>query len=489
MSPSFADASREAAGGAAAAWMRVCPGSTLRLSPPQPPPPVVVASRRVIAPPFPILEGRHRQPLPRVPGGLRGALLAGLDGDGDRQEQLEAWLLPWRAGADRSLVVTLQPGTVLVVDVSAWPEPNDPGTDNSVERRRDGTLRRAARVLDLAPGAFTTEASVGAAYDRLERVWNDRQLEDEDPLGELLVRQARKLRSVLEDLGTRPRAVLRTEHRMLKLQDARRIDMKTLRWFSAQPGRNTAERAGARQRVKAPKRYETIATLENRVLRAFASLTVRETRGWLARQKKEGTERAVVEAHQLRASRIEALLRERGVPEAAAPVVPNFPLRFDQRYREIWRAWQELRARNAATELEWMWQDRTFMELLSLRAAMKLQQAVSGRPGGGTLAHGAVLRGNSAPSQGSYLEADGVRCTFGVPIRPDGPIRIVEYSPNDSGGPLGAVATAAIGASAGAVWWNAVHPDAGPGVVGELPWTHGQAWDARLKRWAERVVS
>ena len=486
MSPSFADASREAAGGAAAAWTRVWPGSTLRLAPRQPPPPVVVASRGALVPPFPILEGRHRQPLPRVAGGLRGALLAGLEADGDHEEQLDAWLLPWRIGADRSLVVTLRPSTVLVVDVSAWPEPNDARTDGSVQRSRDRILRRAARVLDLAPGAFATEASVGGAYRRLEDIWNDLGLEEDDPLGELLVRQARKLRSVLEDLGTRPRAVLRTEHRMLRLQDARRIDAKTLRWFSAQPGRNTAERAGARQRVKAPKRYETIATLENRVLRAFAALTVRETKGWLVRQKKGETERTLVEAHQLRASRIEALLRDRGVREVAPPVEPNFPLRFDARYREIWRAWQELRARNAATELEWMWQDRTFMELLSLRAAMKLQQAVSGRSGGGTLSHAAVLRRNSAPSQGSYLEAGGVRCTFGVPTRTRNPIRPVGYGPNHTGGPLGAVATANAGA---AVWWNAVHPDAAAGVVGELPWTQGHAWDARLEKWAKRVVS
>ena len=451
----------------------------------QPPPPVVMALRGTITP---FLEGRHRQPLPRIAGGLRGALLAGVDSENDREEEVDAWLLPWRTGADRSLVVTLEPGTVLVVDVSKWPEPNATYTDDSVKRPRDRILRRAARVLDFAPGAFATEASVGGAYRRLERTWNNLRLEDDDPLGELLLRQARKLRSILEDLSARPRAVLRAEHRMLKLQEVRRIDAKTLRWLSGQPGRNTAERAGARQRVKAPKRYETIATLENRVLRAFASLTVRETKSWLARQKKGGPEKALVEAHQLRASRVEALLRERQVPQAAPPVQPNFPLRFDQRYREIWRAWQELRARNAAAELEWMWQDRTFMELLSLRAAMKLQQAVSAQPRAGTLAHASVLRRSAAPSQGSYLESEGVRCTFGAHGRSGGSIRTIEYGPNHAEGPLGAVAMASMSGSKLPVWWNAVHPDAATGVVGELPWTRGHAWEARLKKWAKGVV-
>ena len=483
VSPSFGAVSREAAGGERAEWIPIAPGSRKHLAPAQPPPPVIVADRGVLHPPYPVLEGRHRQSLPRISGHLRGALLSPSIPENSRDERLDAWLLPWRAGADRSLVVTLEPGTVLVVDVSRWPEPNDIRVDDSVQRSRDRILRRAARVLDLAPGAFATQASLGAAYRRLEEIWNDRRLEEADPLGELLVRHARKLRGVLEDLGAHPRAVLRTEHRMLKLQEARRVDAKTIRWLSAQPGRNTAERAGGRQRVKAPKRYETIATLENRVLRAFAALTVRETKRWLTAGKQPKAETDLVKAHQLRARRIEALLRERGVLEATPPVKPNFPLRFDQRYREIWRAWQELLDRNSQTELEWMWQDRTFMELLSLRAAMKLQTATA-RAGGGTLAHAPVLRGRAAPSQGVYLESAGIRSTFG--FERGEAIRTVEYLSGGHDGPLCAVASAGAGKE---VWWNAIHAAAETAVVGELPWTPGHAWDARLDRWADRVVS
>ena len=243
--------------------------------------------------------------------------------------------------------------------------------------------------------------------------------------------------------------MLRTEHRMLKLQTVRRTDAKTLRWLSAQPGRNTAERAGARQRIKAPRRYETIATLENRVLRAFAALTVREAKSWLA-DPGTGAARAIIEAHQLRARRIETILRDRLVPEARPPVRPNFPLRFDPRYREIWRAWLELRERSAATELEWMWQHRTFMELLGLRGAMKLHQAARDRPDGGTLAHAPVLRAKSQPNQGRYLGDMGIRGTFGIARTRS--VQTIEYRTGDDSGPLGAIATAGAGAE---VWWDA----------------------------------
>ena len=458
------------------------------------PAPVIVAACDVVRPPYPMVEGRHRQSLPRIPGRKRGELVLGHRGGTPEgyDEELEAWLVPWRIGTDRNLVITLLPDTVLILDVSRWPQPQDGRAQSTSHRPRDRILRRAARILDLAPGVFATAPSVASAYRELERVWNDVTQETTDPLGDLLVRQAKRLRSVMDDLLVRPRAVLRTEHRMLKLQDVRRIDAKVLRWMSTQPGRNTAERAGARQRVMAPKRYEVIATLENRVLRAFASLTVREAKGWLGKQTtQEGEEnKKIVQAHLLRAGRIATSLRDRKVPEAIPPVEPNFPLRFDPRYREIRRAWDELRAMNRATELEWMWQNRTFMELLAVRAAMKLYEAASKKRRAGTLAHGAVLRAAGAPSKGRYLDGGGIRSTIGLRLADS--IRPIEYRSGENHGSgendsaLGAVASAGPDTE---IWWDAADASAESGAVGELPWTPGHAWDTRLEKWADQIIS
>lgn len=483
---SFQEFSREGSGSAAASRVAIDPGRTTRRDlAGEKGPPVIVARYGVLPKSYPMLEGRHRQSLPRVSGRNRGRLLAGSsEGEENSNQELVAWLVPWRVGADRTIVVTVKPGTVIAIEVSEWPGPQDGRLRRDGGRSRDRVLRRAANVLDAVPGSFATEPSIGAAYERLERVWDDPRLEEGDPQGELLGRHARQLRGILEDLGARPRAVLRTEHRMLKLQTVRRTDARTLRWLSAQPGRNTAERAGARQRIKAPRRYETIATLENRVLRAFAALTVREAKNWLT-DPGTGAARAIIEAHQLRARRIETILRDRMVPEARPPVRPNFPLRFDPRYREIWRAWLELRARSAATELEWMWQHRTFMELLGLRGAMKLYQAARDRRDGGMLAHAPVLRAKSQPNQGRYLGDGGIRGTFG--IARNGSVQTIEYRTDDDNGPLGAIATAGRGAE---VWWDAQDLQTGKvGLVGELPWTDGHGWDAGLKKWAAKVTT
>lgn len=497
--PSFRAFSREAAGKERANRLEITPGRSNVLPLDKSPSPVIVAVRGVLPSPFPMLEGRNRQPLPRVPGRWHGALLAGRQQNGNSldcrneamdDDSLEAWLVPWRAALERSMVITLKPGTDLAIDVSKWPKSSEYRKNGYQGAGRRPILRRAGRVLELAPDAFSTAASTSAAYRRLEEVWNDPAHERYDPVGELLAKHARKLRGTLDDLGSRPRAVLRTEYRMLKLQDVRRIDAKTLRWFSAQPGRNTAERAGARQRVKAPKRYESIATLENRVLRAFASLTVREAKAWLAGQKKRGTKVKAIEAHELRAMRIETALRARRVPEAIPPVEPNFPLRFDQRYREVWRAWQELRARSMATELEWMWQQRTFMELLALRASMKLHEARAKRAAAGSLAHMPVLRAVGGPTQGCYLHEAGIRCTLGV-VDSDS-IRTAVYTSGEDDRRLGAVAAAGPGTE---VWWDALNasdtqdPSDRGVAVGELPWSKEHAWDASLSDWAARILS
>ena len=485
MYESFREFSREAAGGPKAETRAIVPGRNPLNPHGTNGPPVIVAPAGEIPHPYPMLEGRHRQSLPPVPGRMRGRVLAGATESGAISgQELDAWLIPWRVGSDRTMVVNVKPGTDLAMDVARWPGPHDERIRGERGRPRDRILRRAAKVLEAAPGVFATQPSIGVAYECLESIWNDPSLEDGDPQGELLAGHARHLRAILDDLGARPRAVLRTEHRLLKFQTVRRTDAKTLRWLSAQPGRNTSERAGARQRIKAPKRYETIATLENRVLRAFAALTVRETKNWLA-DAGAGAARAMVEAHQLRARRVESVLRERNVPEATPPVRPNFPLRFDPRYREVWRAWLELRARSTATELEWMWQHRTFMDLLGLRAAMKLHQAARDVRGSGSLAHAPVLRAKNPPNRGRYLDDLGIRATFGI-VRCDA-TDVIEYETGNDGGPLGAVATAGSGA---VIWWDAQDEQSErSGSVGELPWTAGHGWDSRLGTWAAKIAT
>lgn len=123
------------------------------------------------------------------------------------------------------------------------------------------------------------------------------------------------------------------------------------------------------------------------------------------------------------------------------------------------------------------------MELLSLRAAMMLHEAIRDQSGAGVLAHHPVLKDKDAPSQGRYLD-EGIRCTLGI-IQADS-LNTIEYQSEGGDYPLGAVASAGPGAE---VWWDASDVSMPAVGVGELPWTPGHAWDTRLRKWAQQVAS
>ena len=453
-------------------------------------PPVIVARKGQFEN-FPMLEGRHRQVLPQVPGGIRGWLLAGKQEKNHfSQEHLVAWFTPCRVGTDRTMIITINSGTILRLDVSDWP--------TSQEKMRDDQtkyLRRAAKILEQTPEYFAAIPSIAYAYDLLENIWKNEKLGEEDPQVNLLERHARELRTVFDELSARPRAMLHTEHQMQKLQNVRRIDSKTIQWLSAQPGRNTAERAGSRQRLKAPKRYETINTLENQVLRAFTALTARATKSLLSKSE-------LLKAHHFRAKRIENMLREHNVPEAHYSVRPNFALRFDPRYNKIWRAWLELRRQSSANELDWMWQHRTFMESLGLRAAMILNQ-MTRAPRNGNIAHYPVIKsGEGMNWQGCYLDNHGIKATYRINRENSGKggIHLFQTVSPESDLPLGAVTTINFTQNStnvnATVWWNAPTFSDNRNLsigVGALPWggVHGleDEWNSSLRKWVGWVVS
>ena len=431
-------------------------------------PPVILTRRGDLPEDFPILEGRHRQRLPL----LRGR--SDRDRGCGKVSDVDSWLVPWRPGLESNMVITVRPGTRIVLNVSGWPTMQDnSGFERTGVSNRLDRLRRAAGFLQAAPGAFAAESSIGRAYERLDALWRREELGDADPTGDLLLSQARRLQKTLADLAARPRTVLRTEHRDLKLLKVRRTDSKTNRWLSSQPGRNTAERAGSKQRIRAPKRIATANTLENGVLFAFARLTVREVESWFDGHGRDSQHKSMIMSHQLRARKVMRILGSMRVQEAKPTVRPNFPLRFDSRYRGIWRAWHELLQRRSANELEWMWQHRTFAELRMIRAAMKLVWAMS-ELGGGILAQSPILASRDNPDQGCYLETQDFGATFGIPDDFAGmTVRAAEFRVPQGGDSPAAMAV--FGDKVELSW------------DGRVPWLDN-GWDESIEEWADEAA-
>ncbi len=383
--------------------------------------------------------------------------------------EVEAWHLPRPIETEKVLVISLDPTTKLILNVREW--------SSSADNSRAKYLRRACKILEKVPEAFSTVPSIKSAYEKLNSLWDDKSFEEIDPKVDILKKHADSLRTILDELAAQPRAILRSEHRMLKLQSLRRVDDKTLRWLSAQPGRNIAERAGSKQKVKAPKRYETIVTLENRVLRAFSSLTVRESKKWIKEHGKKSSSGSIIAAHQMKAQRIALFLKEMKVQKAIPPVVPNFPLRFDRRYRAIWRSWKELMNQNALSDKRWMWQDRTIIELFKLRASMKLYEYICLQPNTRILSHCPVLSEPEAPNQGNYLGINNEQCEFNFIFEDSKkPIKFRFGNGNDR---LGVIAYVG---SSNPLWFN--------NTTKSNDWDKTcKEWDSILNEWMKRSLS
>lgn len=219
----------------------------------------------------------------------------------------------------------------------------------------------------------------GDVWGMVEEAFLDPYGRDHEPTMDVLVEHARTLYPVLVDLAASPRRVLRRTHRRVSVGMVSEMDGRTLRWLSKQPGRNTAERAGARQTVLAPVREEYLDTLENRTVRALAETSV-QTVGehvtgvgtWAVRDRGKLD---LMKAYRRRCRTLGHDLRLRGVRMVEPKVSPNYVLQNDARYKAVWGAWQALLKHERARDMVWSWQSRSWEEycLLFVVVACRFQ--------------------------------------------------------------------------------------------------------------------
>ena len=132
-------------------------------------PPILVAPPGTFEDGYPRLPAPDFDPLPRIPGSLRGKLRAG--GIGDPHEPLCGWWLPWRKNESTRMVILLSHEAHLVIHTDGWPYPRM-RTDNANEREdgtRTRTVRWAAHVLQEAPACVRAQTGrSSSAYEDIE---------------------------------------------------------------------------------------------------------------------------------------------------------------------------------------------------------------------------------------------------------------------------------------------------------------------------------
>jgi hypothetical protein len=247
--------------------------------------------------------------------------------------------------------------------------------------------REAFALLDRVKAVWARLREVGTAIADPATIWENltrRWMADDmsgNPEMDIIVKQARELLGVLENLDRSPRRILRRTPEMIRLSRVQEIDRRGMIWLVRQPGDTVAERAGSRQRVYAIARTENFNTLENRVLRSYAQLAAMISREYVGKHPGAARSGRVVTVDKFgkRCRQLEADLAVLGVGEAKADATPNFVLQDNPNYRRVWDAWRILLNREHIVDELWRWQARSWEEFCALALVVALQSIPSAR--------------------------------------------------------------------------------------------------------------
>ena len=179
-----------------------------------------------------------------------------------------------------------------------------------------------------------------------------------------------QLRAALDSVSAGPRQVLERYRANTSISRIQELDAHCIRHFAQLPGRNTLEKAGAKQQLLSVRRRQAVDTLENRVARwvlqqlfMMASLWLQEhqaatggVRGQSETVSRVLTLRRMVSDWNMRPvfSQITDL--------TDLPNQPNYPLQFELRYRQIWETYLAIRRDMRIFDEAWMWQRRVWAE-------------------------------------------------------------------------------------------------------------------------------
>lgn len=233
-----------------------------------------------------------------------------------------------------------------------------------------------ARIQD-----FETIISAGLdPWDHVPDLWLDPQA-PRDPTMDILVRHARTHRANWSDVAEHPRRLLNRRRELVSLSRVQELDVQCMQWLSRQPGETLAERAGGRQRIMALARYENRNILENRVFMDLMVRSVAAARDYLAmnkgrtgriRRPLRTTRLQLIETYKRECRHIQAELAMQGVSRETDSVHPNYVLLYDQRYRHVWTARQEIIRRERVMDELWRWQRRSWAEFCQVAVSASL---------------------------------------------------------------------------------------------------------------------
>ncbi len=241
-------------------------------------------------------------------------------------------------------------------------------------------------------------------WGRFLRRWRHVIRPDRPPYS-LVVRLSKDLPELLRQVTTSPKRVLRREREREPLHRIREFDSTCMRWVCRQPGVTLAEKAGHQRSLLAVRRFESINTLENRVVLTLVRRSVRLCRDYL-RQHGE-----VFAGHEWilgvqALSRLCRRLLEDPVFVEVTPLesipTPNYVLLHDDRYHLLWRLFLLVMRRQRRKQVLWSNRNSLLREMLVVAANEYLSRTASRLDRKAGLRYDVVLLAN--PISGGFLD-------------------------------------------------------------------------------------
>ena len=278
------------------------------------------------------------------------------------------------------------------------------------EKTSHALLLHARAVWDRLRDVDTALADPAKLWDELRRRWTG--AEEFEPQMDVIVRHARSLARIIDDLDRVPRRILRRTHQQIPISRVQELDRRSMAWLVRQPGETLAERAGDRQKILAVAREQNFDTLENRVLRAYGELARHVARDYCSRnhRSKHSPRYRMVEAFGNRCRQLAIDLTEKGVRLAEPGVTPNFVLQQNPKYQQIWAGWNELLDERKQVDDLWKWQARSWEEF----CALAIMVALVSVPGAQVVAS-APLVFRDEQRRGSWVEHENPLGVFYLP--------------------------------------------------------------------------
>lgn len=192
-----------------------------------------------------------------------------------------------------------------------------------------------------------------------------------EPRMALIVKIAEQMHHRISHTVNAARKVLIRERQMMPAGRVAETDTTCLRWYIRQPGETMAQKAaGHRQSLLGVARVESYNTLENRVLKDFLFRCRLECNRYIDNEVgKNLTLQRSRRAGQIRSYKNlcsnlkrNTLFDDLHKPPPGTP--PNYVLRNDFRYREVWRNYVRLIKREDEEDRLWDWQSRTWADVV-----------------------------------------------------------------------------------------------------------------------------